>query len=514
MSIRNPELTFSQSYYWENRLAVRAAKRAKVERLLSGLTPFTASLTFAIDPFSGYELAPTPIAKTNRDTPGRVNALNRKHEYGEVTVSELLDIGAVPGSPLVSTYTKSSLTSGSAYALPQQSSYTTRRKDTTKRTRPAFCDRGEFESWKTTLNSKGRSNYWLSSRFENYVSRLGVPCYLKQHTYSYSRATGAGARASQTTIDQWKSALAGHSVAMLSKHGQAMLTDARANSRSFDGLREFAELKDLPRMLHDAVKSVRDLQKSGGLDLDNLFLSESFGWKPLVSSVLDLVALPGVIAKRLNFLLSRADKLTTFRSKRTGIAGLSSPSGFAYEALNGELNGTTESSATIKWETRCAVNFLVRFPKVELPLLKEQLNRELWGLRFRPIDFYDLVPWSWLADWFTGLGDYVALCSSVTEDESLVNWSTLAYSGELEVKTVRKYDLQQKTVIRSGSDVWVDETIYLPRSHTSIATTQYNVRRDTADSVDLLKMTWDLDELSEFQAGILGALFSQRTKKP
>lgn len=38
------------------------------------------------------------------------------------------------------------------------------------------------------------------------------------------------------------------------------------------------------------------------------------------------------------------------------------------------------------------------------------------GLRVTPTDVYNAMPWSWLADYFTGLGDFVEAVSGGVED--------------------------------------------------------------------------------------------------
>jgi hypothetical protein len=49
------------------------------------------------------------------------------------------------------------------------------------------------------------------------------------------------------------------------------------------------------------------------------------------------------------------------------------------------------------------------------------------GVELTPGQIYNLIPWTWMLDWFSGLGDYVRLMDTITADRSLVNYGFMAY---------------------------------------------------------------------------------------
>lgn len=507
------KLVNSEYLHYYNRRAVRAAKRARKSRLLSEFLPNWISSAFlAMDPFQDYELSPTPISPTNRTASYASLPISRRIKRNVRSVSKGMWSGSIPGQPFaVAPYYLESETKSDLATLNQVSLKTGRRRDTSKRTRPIGYERGEFDMFRTRSHSPSRRNFWVSQiATSQNVNPGGNFQFVNQTDYNDYRVTGSGARLTQNVIDSIESYLVGDSIIKFNKHGSSLLSDARANARYFDGIRELGELRDLPRLIRDSARSIVDLVDSGRISLSSVFLSKEFGWDPLVKSTLDLVSLPEKIAKQVNYLISRSDKLTTFHSKRKGIDGVAAPTGFAYDALPDESLPVLSHQATNAWEVRTSVNFLVKFPKLEVPVLKSRLKDELWGLRFRVTDFYNLVPWTWLTDWFTGLGDYLNLIESVVTDDSLVNWATMTYSSEYDLVSTYSYSLKTRNVLYDTGVKIIDYTESFPRNHSSLLRSNFQIRRDVGNLTGLLRQTWLPQSLSEFQAAILGSLLLQR----
>lgn len=198
------------------------------------------------------------------------------------------------------------------------------------------------------------------------------------------------------------------------------------------------ELKDAPRMLLQTKKlfqrlasskiklsngkKVRDLKdigwtpKDGGSDYLNL----QFGWVPFLRDLYSMFGLQETLAKRITQL--KRDNGRTVHRRRTlrredwqELKSLqtSTISAFLFPALPTQLNSTTINvdRVTKKFSLRTwfEAEFVYYSPELADPgnsLLK--LKLDLLGLSLDADVIYNLVPWSWLLDWFTNTGTLVS----------------------------------------------------------------------------------------------------------
>lgn len=155
------------------------------------------------------------------------------------------------------------------------------------------------------------------------------------------------------------------------------------------------------------------------------------------------------------------------------------------------------------------MNSTFEFPPVELPQLRRDLSARLYGADIDFKTLYDLVPWSWLVDWFTGFGDYLNVIEAINTDPSLVNYGFVTYksAGTLLTQQTWKYD-----------DL-LDLTYHNPEEHYKTVTKmtrrvagklewQYQLRKSIGD-LGVSTVSEGVN-LSPFQTLILGALTAQR----
>jgi hypothetical protein len=497
-----------------NRRAERAAKRAKVTRLLSELfgPDNVRGLRVAFDPFSDYVLTKTPVAKANRLRKNRIQAVNRStvSDSQQRVIQNQRDL-STPGDSydMLPPVTTNSSVKGTPLARTAQPVINYFSNDATERTRPFGVEQGEFEKFRPRIYSTSRSHSWKT--WETLVSLVNAGGYseiFSDERWRQSRCIGPSGRITQATVDAYLNEERTSASLKLAEHGYALAADARPTRRSFNLLREIAELKDLPRLLRTIVKSTADLVSDRGVDISDAFLSKEFGWDPTADAVLDLVNLPTKIAKRVNYLLSRRNKETTFRSRRHGVEATTGTGGFVYDPLDSETNTSIGTSGVRFYELRCVTNCVVKFPEMEIPMLRDELRQELWGLRYRPADLYNLVPWTWLVDWFTGIGDYIDAIGAVDDDQSLINWGLITYSSETTVSTTYSGKLSHARSRRVNSGPIEDMSYQTGFAHTSVLKLSYQKRTDLADTTEV-KHSWAPTDLTAFQAAILGALLTK-----
>lgn len=174
------------------------------------------------------------------------------------------------------------------------------------------------------------------------------------------------------------------------------------------------DVVDIPRMLKDAGRLMKKGAKNLTVkDLANQNLATQFGWLPLVDDVHKLLDFQTHTHRRvaeLNRLysaqgLKRRIQLGTWNAESTSlnetvVSGL-------YGALRVNLQ---KSSYYTKWGT-------CRWKPTSVPLYQPGTEAQIWQVRrilsgITPEGLtqgvWDVIPWTWLLDWFSNVGDFMS----------------------------------------------------------------------------------------------------------
>lgn len=161
-----------------------------------------------------------------------------------------------------------------------------------------------------------------------------------------------------------------------------------------------AELKDLPETFaRNGGKLLRKIAKYN--------LQYQFAIKPLVSDLLKLITCVDMIDRRFEEL----EKLskTGLRRKRRLDSGSFTQNGTM--ALNSQVGlSMTNRPTTVAYAAKVwgSVNW---FPSASFPRdstnMRSVARRAVLGLTIDGATAWELIPFSWLADWYTGLGDFL-----------------------------------------------------------------------------------------------------------
>lgn len=495
-----------------------------LEGLLYKLLPSTlwSSLAFAIDPFSQLKTALGRISPTTRHRiRSGTSVLDlRKQAFHRYT--RVHSHGGIASPVVVNSV--ANLTS--QLPLPWDSD------DTTRRMRVPGSSQGEFSSWKTRIESPGRtvrSYYQSDGQYSD--SHLGI-----WHDYHYILREdkswtwlGSSARILPTTVSALRTQEFNLATALMQSHGLSMFKGILPTHRQYTLFRNIVELKDIPRAVLQLRTSLQDLsrlydsieipnkvrQRVAALgttlkDVPKEWLSYSFGWRQTYSDLVNLLAAPQRIGRKIDLLIRRGSKPTTYRSKRTYASTSTASSGFIYESVTPpELTPVVEHSVSRSTELRMVLNATIEFPGVDLPRLRStEFYRQL-GVTPSFTDMYNLVPWTWLIDWFSGLGDYVEVIDNINNSPDLINWGLLT----AEVQGALRSDYRSKSTNTSAQWVGAGPGFYdvtkLSWNHTSNLHYNLHLRKDLAGLLDVSVAT-DMASLTPFQQSILGALLSTR----
>jgi len=208
----------------------------------------------------------------------------------------------------------------------------------------------------------------------------------------------------------------------------------RLLTTQFQGLIFLGELTETLRMLRKPLVGIRSLSsdfldtlrkrkranpKKWLNDAGSAWLEQSFGWNPLLNDVRDAVKAYQRLVKPVQTM-----KISAGASKRYDVTNVHESqykSGFAAQYNSGAYFATVSSSwlEQIKVRFKGAVISQVNAPRWQ--------NNDLFG--FEPQNFipaaWELLPWSFLADYFTNIGDILDASVVSTRNLAWVNKSTV-----------------------------------------------------------------------------------------
>jgi len=505
--------------FYEYASQLRRRNATGVELLLYKLMPYSLikSLAFAIDPLSRFKVSATRISPANRTRTRRLVSALQLRSYVKHYVATVAPYKYLPGG-----YRSESTYESTQVAQP---SLKWKSVDITAKDRPIGSEMGEFSKWKVQTYSPPRSRLQHEHLRRWYDSSPSGYWYILLKDTMYT-GKGPAAYITEATVDALQTETWSRAEAVMQKHVLPMYKNTSVLKQSTTLFRNIVELRDLPRgiiQLRDSFVALRNLSeslkipkkvlerihsfKTTGLAIPKEYLSYQFGWAQTYRDVRDLLLAPDRISKRVNFLIRRNGKATTYRTQRTYSEDAKGSSGFIHSRFPSET--VIAEDTNVHWDhtLKMVINTTFEFPDVDLPSFREKEFYRQLGVVPSPTDLYNLVPWTWLFDWFTGFGNYVEIIDSVNSDDNLINWGLLTCNTEGNLTTTYVAKLQD-------ADTWgTDPTrfTYPRQSHQSHLMFSSQVRRDVSTILNV-KTTGDTSTLSTYQLSILGAILSSRAK--
>lgn len=414
-------------------------------------------------------------------------------------------------------------------AQPPLSDYS---KDTTRRTRGPESELGEFEKQSHSLYSSSRKFYHRDfTDIRQFWPDGSNPQRKEQTVRSYHTISPSAAILTQSNYDMFRNGELSIAHSLISDHSMRMFKAISPQRRKYTLFRNVVELRDLKRSVLSLKKASEDLLalsksipkgylsalhsfRTNWKDIPNEYLSYHFGWRQLYSDVKDLLVAPDHITKQINFLIRRNGKETTYRLRRRNIPVPSSVGvpGFEYYITSKDLNVEVQTEIQRKVELRLVMNGVFEFPDVMHPRFRETMFLRQLGVAPTITDLYNLTPWTWLIDWFTGLSNYVELIDNVNSDYKLINWAMV--TAELDSTLVTTFNSESLSTSSyqytpGGSSSFTERN---KSHHQSECVLKSIVRKDLAGALPDVVPYTDVSRLSSFQYSILGALIAQRTK--
>jgi hypothetical protein len=247
-------------------------------------------------------------------------------------------------------------------------------------------------------------------------------------------------------------------------------------------------------------------------DLASQYLGYKFGFESLYQATVQALGLPDKLTKKINYLLRKVGKPTTGRVRRV----LETPRPTEPPALVAnlpdlfEVEGLEAFPQTIQLEHRLVVNQTLRFPEIKQPGFQLSKFLKLVGLQPSVKDLYDLIPYTWLLDWFSDLGRYIGAISALASTDCFISYGfmttvcdqTVLYQPTISVTN------STTTIHFDGSEETQEDIVRYPCYLEFTSNTHHRVRATSLNGVrntDSFSNGW-----SDFQLSILYSLFTQK----
>jgi hypothetical protein len=536
---------------YEYRLDTLAKNSSGLESFLYKVMPIdiVKSLAFAIDPTAPFKVSPSTITIANRTRYRRSDSVlnqrrSKKVRYLE-TFSQTVNYGGISfcWSPY---YNNDSFTFPLGdVQINTQDVLQDRVKDTTKRTRLFGSEQGTLELFKGDLISPPRTITRKLIQTSTYNGTFTNEPLCGERGGTLERYSGStetftetisptGATLSSDVYQQLRDGEIALCKALCQKHAPALISNITPlGRRDYSMFRNLVELRDVERSIVSLQKTCLDLGKvyrslryspklrkvifslkGAATNVPTEYVSYHFGWKQLWNDLNDLLKLPEKQAKRVNFLIARSGKPTTLRASKKLLSGTAGVSGFVYNTSEYEFpvqDPHTSSRIERTSEVRLVVNCTWDFPPVNSVEFKRRVFRQLTGIEPRVTDIYNLIPWTWLVDWFTGLGNYIEAIDNINHDPSLFNWGMISCrtTGSLVTDIVSGSHMDREVRINNTGGITTHFDVQ--NNHQSRYDFECQTRSDLATILDV-KLTSVPSTLSTYQMSILGALITQRAR--
>nr|QDH88076.1 MAG: hypothetical protein H4Bulk46663_000001 [Leviviridae sp.] len=340
-----------------------------------------------------------------------------------------------------------------------------------------------------------RSRHCSGSNYHSTVGRLGTSATF------WTPANVIAADASQHYATGYARARPGNPVASL---GQFLIELKEMPAVPFKrALKGGLSFRNIPR---HAMNTLKDFRSLGGE-----YLNVVFGWKPFVADLRKMYYLTQTIDKRLAQLVRENGKYIRRKAKVMEDTSTESeeqtyltPYANVFGGFPTYMSGTTRCTweRTVKTRVWFSGSFRYYIPDIDTWQWDARARLALFGALPTPELLWEVMPWSWLIDWFSNVGDVVSNISPNAVDNLTLRYSFIMKS--VETKTVTTSHVSHSARNVPGQ--------YWPAVNHAFRTTQTVVQKAREGGGNPYGLNVQLPSLSAYQLSILAALGISRSR--
>jgi hypothetical protein len=191
--------------------------------------------------------------------------------------------------------------------------------------------------------------------------------------------------------------------------GATAFSKMKPDKPNMQALNAIYELREVPEMLRQRFHG------SGLHEIGDYYLALQFGWKPLLTDIRNFVLTHINAQRKLEQLLrdegktvrhriSLVDSTTPLVFQDAVFNGLSAGLVTQFYKDGGRIRKTQNSSSKV-WASARFRYWLPGGPR-DVNWTRNMKAR-IFGFKPTPSVIYNAIPWSWLVDWFSNLGDVI-----------------------------------------------------------------------------------------------------------
>lgn len=289
------------------------------------------------------------------------------------------------------------------------------------------------------------------------------------------------------------------SMVPLDDYGAEAYNRMKPTAPSMDLLNALVELRELPMLLKQTIGKVRTIS--------DYYVAVQFGWLPLLSDIRKFIQLQITAQKRLNQLIRDAEKPVRREIQLLGESSMSNPTvttgnqhlypTIVSDQYQGQLTRTTWSKTSRRiWASARFRYWLPPGPRDVV--WRANMLRRIYGLSPTPSVVYNAIPWTWLIDWFSSVGDVIENLESGVADRLAADYFYLMETIDNSVTVDVNGKIRSNIPSGGGSGLSASVTRY--------ATIKRRIKGDP------FGFNTATDTLSGMQLSILGALGFSRLK--
>jgi hypothetical protein len=165
-------------------------------------------------------------------------------------------------------------------------------------------------------------------------------------------------------------------------------------------------------------------------------------------------------------------------------------------------------------QLKLVLNANIQFPKVDIPALRDlSYFTHKIGADFSLADFYDVIPWTWLTEWFTGASAYFHMLEEIHYDQSIINYGLISFVSKGQSRCYYESNTQHANTEVATIPTRTESVYNVSYSASRSAELSWrcHIRKDLTSVLDHLK-TSSGKGLTPFQKTVLTALAAQRTR--
>lgn len=191
-----------------------------------------------------------------------------------------------------------------------------------------------------------------------------------------------------------------------------------------------------------------------------LTLGWEFGWKPFLGDLYTLVHETEKLEKRIRQLRKTNGQWVRRRGTISSSVTMGSPTqqaslmlpamiSYFYPPGGATLATRQESNFDVIWFSATMKFWIpeLAMPESDTSNYSSRLRRHMMGVSFTPSTAWELIPWSWLVDWFGNIGHVIANIVNNSYDQLVAKWAYVMRTR----KRIITYDQTQPWLIGDGS---------------------------------------------------------------